>query len=301
MILSFLVHPFVNLSDSLGGNRRMGAVSAKSENLAVDEKESIPSEPEFCIEAGSVGNVARFINHSCDPNLFVQCVVSSHHDLRLARIILVASDNIPPNQESCVIIEGNCGENGGGIGGEYDEGSKKTTVSEPIIDDIVEETVIVEDVVTDSRNENVFDDYNSMENENENKLFLVPTSVNDNGDEVVVFDEELVREGSEKWKHTVFGSEKGLNFVIDQSPWMVNGRPFFVQKWDPEVTIVKLGRPIMMDQMTVAMCNKGVDRWSMFGNQLSAISVKCNERPRTTAEMDKTKVNKNTDNGKDGF
>nr|GEW72611.1 histone-lysine N-methyltransferase, H3 lysine-9 specific SUVH4-like isoform X1 [Tanacetum cinerariifolium] len=50
-------------------------------------------------EAGSVGNVARFINHSCDPNLFFQYVVSSHHDLRLARIILVASDNIPPNQE----------------------------------------------------------------------------------------------------------------------------------------------------------------------------------------------------------
>nr|GEZ43040.1 zinc finger, CCHC-type [Tanacetum cinerariifolium]GEZ44470.1 zinc finger, CCHC-type [Tanacetum cinerariifolium] len=77
----------------------MGAVSAKSENLAIDEKESIPSESDFCIEAGSVGNVARFINHSYDPNLFVQCVVSSHHDLRLARIILVASDNIPPNQE----------------------------------------------------------------------------------------------------------------------------------------------------------------------------------------------------------
>ncbi|GJU74420.1 histone-lysine N-methyltransferase, H3 lysine-9 specific SUVH4 isoform X1 [Tanacetum coccineum] len=79
-----------------GRERRSGAGSAKPENLAADEKES---EPEFCIEAGSVGNVARFINHSCDPNLFVQCVVSSHHDLRLARIILVASDNIPPNQE----------------------------------------------------------------------------------------------------------------------------------------------------------------------------------------------------------
>nr|GFA06591.1 histone-lysine N-methyltransferase, H3 lysine-9 specific SUVH4 [Tanacetum cinerariifolium] len=66
---------------------------------SVPKLESIPSEPEFCIEAGSVGNVARFINHSCDPNLFVLCVVSSHHGLRLACIILVASDNIPPNQE----------------------------------------------------------------------------------------------------------------------------------------------------------------------------------------------------------
>lgn len=56
------------------------------------------SVPEFCIDAGSVGNVARFINHSCGPNLFVQCVLSSHHDIKLARIMLFAADNIPPLQ-----------------------------------------------------------------------------------------------------------------------------------------------------------------------------------------------------------
>ncbi|GKB52943.1 histone-lysine N-methyltransferase, H3 lysine-9 specific SUVH4 isoform X1, partial [Tanacetum coccineum] len=79
-----------------GRERRLGAGSVKSENVAVDEKES---EPEFCIDAGSIGNVARFINHSCDPNLFVQCVVSSHHELKLARIVLVAAENIPPKKE----------------------------------------------------------------------------------------------------------------------------------------------------------------------------------------------------------
>lgn len=54
--------------------------------------------PEFCIDAGSTGNIARFINHSCEPNLFVQCVLSSHHDIKLARIMLFAADNIPPLQ-----------------------------------------------------------------------------------------------------------------------------------------------------------------------------------------------------------
>lgn len=54
--------------------------------------------PEFCIDAGSVGNISRFINHSCEPNLFVQCVLSSHHDIKLARILLFAADNIPPLQ-----------------------------------------------------------------------------------------------------------------------------------------------------------------------------------------------------------
>lgn len=54
--------------------------------------------PEFCIDAGSTGNIARFINHCCEPNLFVQCVLSTHDDLRLARIMLFAADNIPPLQ-----------------------------------------------------------------------------------------------------------------------------------------------------------------------------------------------------------
>ena len=56
------------------------------------------SAPEFCIDAGSTGNIARFINHCCEPNLFVQCVLSTHHDLRLARVMLFAADNIPPLQ-----------------------------------------------------------------------------------------------------------------------------------------------------------------------------------------------------------
>ncbi|XP_015063424.1 histone-lysine N-methyltransferase, H3 lysine-9 specific SUVH4 isoform X1 [Solanum pennellii] len=55
--------------------------------------------PEYCIDAVSVGNVARFINHSCQPNLFVQCVLSTHHDIGLARVVLMAADNIPPLQE----------------------------------------------------------------------------------------------------------------------------------------------------------------------------------------------------------
>lgn len=55
--------------------------------------------PEYCIDAGSVGNVARFINHSCQPNLFIQCVLSSHRDIKLAKVMLFAADTIPPLQE----------------------------------------------------------------------------------------------------------------------------------------------------------------------------------------------------------
>ncbi|GJY99245.1 hypothetical protein Tco_0516675 [Tanacetum coccineum] len=36
---------------------RLGVGPVKSENVAADEKESVPSQPEFYIQAGSVGNV----------------------------------------------------------------------------------------------------------------------------------------------------------------------------------------------------------------------------------------------------
>ncbi|GJX16119.1 hypothetical protein Tco_0216951 [Tanacetum coccineum] len=42
--------------------RRLGAGPVKCENVAADEKESIPSKPEFYIEAGSVGNLFSTLN-----------------------------------------------------------------------------------------------------------------------------------------------------------------------------------------------------------------------------------------------
>ncbi|KAK4603111.1 hypothetical protein RGQ29_011904 [Quercus rubra] len=85
----------------LGGReRRFGDVSVPT-IISSDRHDDLRSEsvPEFCIDAGSTGNIARFINHSCEPNLFVQCVLSSHHDIKLARVMLFAADYIPPLQE----------------------------------------------------------------------------------------------------------------------------------------------------------------------------------------------------------
>ncbi|GJV10355.1 hypothetical protein Tco_1351896 [Tanacetum coccineum] len=185
----------------------------------------------------------------------------------------------------------------------------------------------------------------------------VPTSVNEKGDEVVVFDEELVREGCKKWKNTVCGyfigcsmpvyevkynlrrmqgehglkeiisddeglcfvkfkSEEGLNFVIDQSPWMVN------EAWSTKGTRTlssRLGRPTIMDQMTADMCNKGTKRLRyarilveieatkglpnnieinyVFGHN----NFKCAIRPRTIEEIEKTMAKINIDKWKFGF
>ncbi|KAK1369854.1 histone-lysine N-methyltransferase, H3 lysine-9 specific SUVH4 [Heracleum sosnowskyi] len=78
-----------------GRERRLGGMCIPSSEND-DDKDSVP---EFCLDAGPTGNVARFINHSCQPNLFVQCVLSTHHDIKQARVVLFAADNIPPMKE----------------------------------------------------------------------------------------------------------------------------------------------------------------------------------------------------------
>ncbi|KAL6143038.1 hypothetical protein ACLB2K_053737 [Fragaria x ananassa] len=81
-------------------DRRSQAVCIPTVNsLERPDDQKSDNVPEYCIDAGSNGNIARFINHSCEPNLFVQCVLSSHHDIKLARVVLFAADNIPPLQE----------------------------------------------------------------------------------------------------------------------------------------------------------------------------------------------------------
>ncbi|KAK4747702.1 hypothetical protein SAY87_014288 [Trapa incisa] len=87
--LYLLEHPF---------RRSRGSSSQATHQLDSHDDQRFDA-PEFCIDAGSSGNIARFINHSCEPNLFVQCVLSSHHDMKLARVVLFAADNIPPLQE----------------------------------------------------------------------------------------------------------------------------------------------------------------------------------------------------------
>ncbi|XP_010677133.2 histone-lysine N-methyltransferase, H3 lysine-9 specific SUVH6 [Beta vulgaris subsp. vulgaris] len=53
----------------------------------------------FTLDAGIYGNVGRFINHSCSPNLFAQNVLYDHDDKRIPHIMMFACENIPPLQE----------------------------------------------------------------------------------------------------------------------------------------------------------------------------------------------------------
>lgn len=53
----------------------------------------------FTIDAAQFGNVGRFINHSCSPNLYAQNVLYDHEDKKMPHIMLFAAENIPPLQE----------------------------------------------------------------------------------------------------------------------------------------------------------------------------------------------------------
>ncbi|GAB4857672.1 hypothetical protein Ancab_015578 [Ancistrocladus abbreviatus] len=56
-------------------------------------------EEDFTIDAAKYGNVGRFINHSCSPNLHAQNVLYDNDDRRIPHIMLFAAENIPPLQE----------------------------------------------------------------------------------------------------------------------------------------------------------------------------------------------------------
>lgn len=61
-----------------------------------------PHMPGYCAAAcryvlcaREQGGVARFINHSCEPNLYVQPLCVGHTDMDMVAIGLFALENIP--------------------------------------------------------------------------------------------------------------------------------------------------------------------------------------------------------------
>ncbi|XP_073039234.1 histone-lysine N-methyltransferase, H3 lysine-9 specific SUVH5-like [Primulina eburnea] len=53
----------------------------------------------FAIDACKFGNVSRFINHSCSPNMYAQDVLYDHHDKKMPHVMFFATRNIPALRE----------------------------------------------------------------------------------------------------------------------------------------------------------------------------------------------------------
>lgn len=57
--------------------------------------EGASDDVHFCLDACEEGNVSRFINHSCNPNVVAQCVFFDHHDTRIPHVMFFACEPIP--------------------------------------------------------------------------------------------------------------------------------------------------------------------------------------------------------------
>lgn len=67
----------------------------------LDCKESSNENELFCIDAKYFGNISRFINHSCEPNIFPLRVFVNHTDIRFPRIAFFAIEDIDVHEEIC--------------------------------------------------------------------------------------------------------------------------------------------------------------------------------------------------------
>ncbi|GKE15675.1 RNA-directed DNA polymerase, eukaryota, reverse transcriptase zinc-binding domain protein [Tanacetum coccineum] len=145
------------------------------------------------------------------------------------------------------------------------------------------------------------------ENVVDNKLILIPTDTND-GREVVVFDDEILKYGVKKWQMTLCGhfvgyrmkyaelkynfcrmwgkhglsdivtqndmflfkfrNEEGMNQVLENGPWMVNNKPLFIQKWNTGV-IMDNKEPKVIP-LWVKLYSVPIEAWTVNG--ISAIA-----------------------------
>ncbi|KAG6418511.1 hypothetical protein SASPL_120715 [Salvia splendens] len=56
-------------------------------------------DDDYALDAASYGNIGRFINHSCDPNVFTQKVFYDHEDKKMPHIMFFAGKKIPARHE----------------------------------------------------------------------------------------------------------------------------------------------------------------------------------------------------------
>nr|GEW29518.1 RNA-directed DNA polymerase, eukaryota, reverse transcriptase zinc-binding domain protein [Tanacetum cinerariifolium] len=80
----------------------------------------------------------------------------------------------------------------------------------------------------------------------------------DNGEEVVIFDENIVEEGSRKWANTVCGYFVGCN--MSPAELRYNIRRMWGKFGVYDIISNGNGKPLVTDEITASMCHKGTGR-----------------------------------------
>lgn len=81
-------------ADTRPSDHYMFALDVKPDLL-----EQCSDNTQLCVDAARFGSAARFINHSCHPNLAPVRVFTSTRDLRLPTVVLFATTDIDPDEE----------------------------------------------------------------------------------------------------------------------------------------------------------------------------------------------------------
>ncbi|GKB40165.1 RNA-directed DNA polymerase, eukaryota, reverse transcriptase zinc-binding domain protein, partial [Tanacetum coccineum] len=69
---------------------------------------------------------------------------------------------------------------------------------------------------------------------------------------------DIIKNGNSVWLFK-FREAGGMNTLVDQSPWMMNGKPLMSVK-GISIVASRLGKPLVMDDMTANMCHNGTGR-----------------------------------------
>ncbi|GKC42720.1 hypothetical protein Tco_1060442 [Tanacetum coccineum] len=200
------------------------------------------------------------------------------------------------------------GNDGGGVNGKENETKNEASINKDDVNSGLEKEVLREsnDVYADNSNHSDGNLENANTNGNHtspkatkslnfaktltknisdsgNQLFSVLTGLNSKGEEVVLFDKELVTEGSEKWQYTIYGYFVGCKMHVNELRYNTKrmwGRYglkdivvdadnmcFFKFKNEEAWSIKgisaicsRLGSPMMMDKITSEMCKVGSRR-----------------------------------------
>ncbi|GJU59707.1 kinase-like domain, phloem protein 2-like protein [Tanacetum coccineum] len=101
------------------------------------------------------------------------------------------------------------------------------------------------------------------------KLADIPTEMDDNGSEIVVFNEAMIEEGSKRWELTI----EGIDFVVNNGPWMDENVP--LEAWTAKgisALASRVGKPLVMDHVTATLCMNGVGRFR-FAKVMAEVSA----------------------------
>merc|ERR1712013_792980 len=84
-----------------GGGASGGPQKEKRAKFICTRKLFGAEEMSYVMDAKTTGNIGRYLNHSCHPNVFVQNVFVDTHDLRFPWLAFYTSTFVRAGQELC--------------------------------------------------------------------------------------------------------------------------------------------------------------------------------------------------------